>query len=161
MASSFFYNSTHSANKKPNLPRVDEVTLGGGSSTKGLFDFLGRRAVDNSRDLGVADVIGTGVASTVVSGPLLRFQAHEQIGTRYLFEIKLNQYLSEPNSLNAEEAANFCLGLKNSEKFKHLPQLVQDKVNKLESVPVVREFIEYRNSIKFIPPQPGYHSAQP
>lgn len=69
------------------------------------------------------------------SASALSSQIHEQLGRRYLFEIKLDQMLRAGHDVDVEEAAGFLSGIQ--PKLKYLPEGIQEKLGKLAQVPSV------------------------
>ncbi|MCD8525351.1 MAG: hypothetical protein LRY67_06460 [Gammaproteobacteria bacterium] len=81
----------------------------------------------------------------------------------YLFEIKLLQMLREGHEVDPDKVLDLCLPLKETHKFDAFPKRVQEKIDKLLSVPAVAAQAKLRLApcALFTPPKPGYTARRP
>lgn len=133
-----------------------EVASSEGYSSTGdyLKSMFGSRSAEQA--FNVSEVVGKKAASIAVSVPLLKLQMHEQIGRRYLFEIKLSQLLQQGAHVDAEEAKNFLVGLLESGKFTHLPEALKEKAKELSQVAVVQQAFAGEPKSVFNPKPHGF-----
>lgn len=81
----------------------------------------------------------------------------------YLFGIKLLQMLRDGHEVDADKVLDLCLPLKQGPKFDAFPKPVQEKIDKLLSVPTVAAQAKLRAALcgLFTPPKPGYTARRP
>jgi len=81
----------------------------------------------------------------------------------YLFVRKLLQMLGDGLQVDPHEVLDLCLPLKQGPKFDAFPKCVQEKIDKLLSVPTVAAQAKLRAApcALFTPPKPGYTARRP
>lgn len=103
------------------------------------------------------ETIGKKFDETVLSRAILQLKYHhEQRGSRPLFEIRLNQLLSDGDDLNPRMAKEFLLGLLATGRFDALSDENKKKSIKLSEISAVRaEFASEKASV-FNPKPAGF-----